>query len=125
MPKELNVIERYEEAIKNAKAHIKEQEEEISQQKNLVEQAIEYLVDRDPATDEKTAYRRAYQLIYHDDWLDYIPSKYMEDEEHNDWFDRQHDRMICAGDYIANATYEDIMNWNLQDIKKMQKGGRA
>ena len=47
----------------------------------------------------------------------------MEDEEHNDWFDRHHDRMICSGDYIANANFQDIMNWNLQDIKRMKKGG--
>ena len=125
MPKELNVIERYEEAIKNAKEYIKEQKEEIQEKENLVETAIYYLADRDPNVDEKTAHRRAYKLIYGDDWLDKIPQKYMEREEHDEWFDIHHDRMICAGDYIANATYEDLMNWNLQDIKKIQKGGRA
>jgi hypothetical protein len=119
MTKEKKIAERYETAISYAKKHFQELEQEIKSLEGLLETALYYLADRDDATvSEKDAYRRAYQLVWDDQWLDRIPSQYMERKDHDDWFDNYHDRMICNGDPIANADYKDLFYWELNDIRK-------
>ena len=56
--------------------------------------------------------------MWDDQWLDRIPSQYMERKDHNDWFDNYHDRMICNGDHLANSDYKDLFYWELNDIRK-------
>ena len=124
-PKE-TITEKYQYAIKYAKNHIKELEESIKHKDNLLEDTINQFIEyrEDKGEDERTATREVYQLIYDEKWKNHIPDKdyygkpFLTLEESREWFDDNHDDWFCSGDYIANASYLDLMDWELNDIRK-------
>ena len=118
--KDKKIVELYEDAIKQAEEHFKELHEVIDSLEAKVELAIYYLSDS-IGKNEREGTRWAHQLVHHEDWLYHCPGEYLTRKEHNEWFDIQHDRRIAAGDYISNANGRDIMEWYLQDIKKLKK----
>ena len=115
--KEKKIAEQYEDVIKSAEEHFKELHNVIDSLEAKLKTSIHYLSDN-IGTDESSGNRRAYQLVYGDDWLDHCPGEYLTREEDEEWFDNQHDRYICSGDPISNANNRDIMEWQLQEIKK-------
>ena len=120
------ITEKYQYAIKYAKEHIDDLEQIIKHKDNLLEDTINQFIEyrEDKGEDERTATREVYQLIYEEKWKNHIPDKdyygvpFLTLEESREWFDDNHDDWFCSGDYIANASYLDAMNWELNDIRK-------
>ena len=114
-----NVEEHYELAIYYAKKHIYDLYDQYQELDSKLDTAIYYLADgMAEKYSEKDAYRRAYQLVHHDDWLDHLPSEYMSDDEIDDRDNRRYQRNI--GDDIANGDYHDLMLYELSRVKEIK-----
>jgi len=120
-------IETYKAAVAYAKQHIKELENLLhgkqSVIESLIEREIELRIDelnQDERTANRTVYREVYEDIMYEgsryEFLDHCPNQYLTQKENEEWFDEHFDRTMCSGDHIANADYEDLMNFELSTL---------
>ena len=123
------ILDKYKWSIHYAQEHIKDLEKKLKEKSNLIDYILESYIDHrvGEGEDERTATRSVYQDIYDEKWKNHMPAKenFMTREENNQWFDDNHDDWFCSGDHIANADYQDLMRWELGDIKKIKGGQNA
>jgi len=96
--------------------HIKELQDRLEQQDNLIEDIIYYYIDsKCTEIDERAATRQVYKTIYDDKWKNHIDGKFLTKEESADWFDDNHDAYLCSGDHISNMNYLDLAQWEVAE----------
>jgi len=114
-----SAIAAFNNAVMFAKYEIKDLQAEIKNRDHQIEELIEHLVDEfaDQQMTEEEANREAYKLVYYDRWQNHIPIKYLTEEEAEDKFDRDLDAHVTY-DPIADATYHQMMDYELCQLKK-------
>ena len=112
-------IEGFNNAVDYAKHEIKDLHEVIERKDDQVDTLIAALIEeytRNQMSAEE-AHREVYQMTYYDKWVNRIPSKYLTEKEAEDKFDRDLDNYVTA-DPIANAGYQELMDYELYELKK-------
>ena len=112
-------IDNFNDAVNFAKHEIKDLREVIERKDDQVDTLIKALIDEYTRNQMSPieAFREVYQMTYYDKWVNRIPSQYLTEKEAEDKFDRDLDNYVTA-DPIANAGYQELMDYELYELKK-------
>ena len=112
-------IQGFNSAVNFAKHEIKDLREVIERKDDQVDTLIAALIEEYTRNQmsPKEAHREVYQMTYYDKWVNRIPSQYLTEKEADDKFDRDLDNYVTA-DPIANAGYQELMDYELYELKK-------